>query len=520
MTRCSLLYAMLAFALHLTLSPSTGLADEGEEAWRTDVAAFDKHLAELTSQARVPAKDALEGRVTLRPGGGKLNTEVMPITDGAGGFVDLKPAADTVQAKVNQALRGRTVTWELELAADAAPNYLGLMMLQPKLATEDAFLVTIILKPRKGQPLKAGDRVKLEGTIGDASRNKGMAFLTSPSGPIAIYHLDAVAHTVFWLALTKTTVTRLEPTVDPRLAAFVPGESRELTGEIRSIGSDLMQNVMTLWFEAYRGHYPHVRLALEGKGGSSAPDALLAGLSPFAPMSRRMTARERAKFREKFGYEPTPTRVASDRVAVFVHPDNPIAERGLTLAQLEAIYARDPAIPTWGDLGLDGAWKDQPISRYGPNRASGTHGYFQQQVLSGGEYTDEVKEQPGGASIVTAVGKDRFGIGYTSLRHETDSVVVVPLAATDGGAPVAPLERDDSAYPLRRDLYLYYNLEPGSSLPPPLRELARLIYSREGQRIVVQDGFLPIRADIAAEDGRKIGLEIELGAAAPAKSAR
>ena len=57
------------------------------------------------------------------------------ITDGAGGYVDLKPAKDTLQFRVNESLKGQTVKWEFELAADVSPNYLGLMMLQPKSAT-------------------------------------------------------------------------------------------------------------------------------------------------------------------------------------------------------------------------------------------------------------------------------------------------------------------------------------------------------------------------------------------------
>jgi hypothetical protein len=197
---------------------------QANEAWKIDVVAFDKYLGELAANARVPTKEDLVKRITARPGDGGLNTEVMPITDGAGGLVDLKPAKGTVQFRVNEALKGKKVKWDFELAADAAGNYLGIMILQPKLGdAPDAnkepktvpYLKSIIVKANNVEPLKAGDRVKLEGTIGDSSRNRGINAIISPSGPLAIYHLNAAPHTVFWVGLTKATVTGPDRKIAP-----------------------------------------------------------------------------------------------------------------------------------------------------------------------------------------------------------------------------------------------------------------------------------------------------------------
>ena len=38
-----------------------------------------------------------------------------------------------------------------------------------------------------------------------------------------------------------------------------------------SVGSDTMNNLMTLWGEAFLGSYPNVSLEVEGKGSSTAP---------------------------------------------------------------------------------------------------------------------------------------------------------------------------------------------------------------------------------------------------------
>ena len=51
--------------------------------------------------------------------------------------------------------------------------------------------------------------------------------------------------------------------------------------------------------------------------------------------------------------------------------------KGLSLQQVDAIFSKNRTggakddIRTWGDLGLEGEWKDKPISLYGRNAASG-----------------------------------------------------------------------------------------------------------------------------------------------------
>src|SRR6185369_6915989 len=181
-----------------------------------------------------------------------------------------------------------------------------------------------------------------------------------------------------------------------------------------SVGSDTMNNEMTLWAEGFKNLYPNVQVEIEGKGSSTAPPALVAGSAQFGPMSRQMKDQEIADFKGAFGYEPTAVATSIDALAVFVHKDNPI--KSLTFQQLDGIFSKTHAsggkdITTWGDLGLEGEWKDKPISLYGRNSASGTYGYFKEHALSKGDFKDTVKEQPGSATVVQAVASDRYAIG-------------------------------------------------------------------------------------------------------------
>jgi phosphate transport system substrate-binding protein len=298
--------------------------------------------------------------------------------------------------------------------------------------------------------------------------------------------------------------------VDPAIPAYAPVEG--VSGTIKSVGSDTMNNLMTLWAEGYRVHYPSVKVEIEGKGSSTAPPALISGQSTFGPMSRDVKQAEHDEFEAKYGYKITVLPTAIDMLAVFVHKDNPIA--GLSLAQVDAIFGKarklgHPSdIRTWGDLGLTGEWASQPISLYGRNAASGTYGYFKEHALGKGDYKDSVKEQPGSSSVVQGVASDKFAIGYSGIGYVTADVRAVPLAAgaTKDYVPAVVEHAYTGDYPLARFLYLTVNHKPGSQMDPLRREFLRYVYSRQGQEVVVKDGFFPLPAKIATDSLASIGV--------------
>jgi phosphate transport system substrate-binding protein len=301
-------------------------------------------------------------------------------------------------------------------------------------------------------------------------------------------------------------------TVDPDLPHCKSAGG--VSGSIRSVGSDTMNNLMALWAEGFRKMYPNVQVEIEGKGSGTAPPALINGASTFGPMSRQMKAAEIDDFEERFGYKPTCVRTAIDMLAVFVHKDNPIAQRGLTLDELDGLFSKSRKsghgdITTWGQLGLKGEWANKPISLYGRNSASGTYGYFKEHALFKGDYKDSVKEQPGSSAVVQGVGRDKYGIGYSGIGYKTEDVAVVPLAPA-GTRDFVPAGPDDvSEYPLARFLYVYVNYRPGHRLEPLRAEFLKYIFSQEGQSAVIKDGFLPISAPLAREDLQKVGLRLD-----------
>ena len=283
-----------------------------------------------------------------------------------------------------------------------------------------------------------------------------------------------------------------------------------VSGSLNSVGSDTMNNMMTLWAETFRKFYPSVKIQVEGKGSSTAPPALISGTSQFGPMSRAMRTTEIDQFEAKYGYKPTELRTSYDALAVYVHKDNPIEK--LTLAQVEAIFGKSRRrgykqnITTWGQLGLTGDWANRPISTYGRNSASGTYGFFKEHVLKNGDYKDSVKEQPGSASVVQGVTEDRYGIGYSGIGYRTSGVKAVPLAETEKGpySDGAYADVQSGKYPLWRFLFLYMNKAPGKPLDPLQAEFIKLLYSKEGQEAVVKDGYMPLSAKTSGEELAKV----------------
>jgi phosphate transport system substrate-binding protein len=283
-----------------------------------------------------------------------------------------------------------------------------------------------------------------------------------------------------------------------------------ISGNLGSIGSDTMNNLLTLWLEAFKKYYPNVNIQIEGKGSSTAPPALISGTAQLGPMSRQMKSEEIDKFEEKFGYKPTEIRTSLDALAVYVNKDNPI--KGLALPQVDGIFSKTRRsgyksdITTWGQLGLTGDWKNRTISLYGRNSASGTYGFFKEHALFKGDYKDNVKEQPGSASVVQGVTEDKYAIGYSGVGYKTSGVRIVPLAKNEGGK-FYDGDYDNvlsGKYPLSRFLYIYVNKKPNNSLDPLLNEFLKFILSYEGQQIVIKDGYLPLPLKADMEELEKL----------------
>lgn len=303
------------------------------------------------------------------------------------------------------------------------------------------------------------------------------------------------------------------PAVATAPSGYAPRE--KLEGRMRSIGSDTMDQLMLGWQQEFTQHHPGLDTFHEGKGSGTAVPALCAEQADFGPMSRSCKSEEVNAFNASFGYPPAQVRVAMDNVAIYVHPSNPVARTGLTMAQLDAIFSKTRKrghaqdISRWGQLGLTGEWEDALISLYGRNSASGTFGFFKEEVMLKGDYKKTIKECVGSLALATTIADDRFAIGYSGIGYKTDQVAMVPLSAVAGkpARPPEPQYAYSGEYPLARFLYVAINAgQAGSTLPPLQREFMAYVLSGDGQNVVHKEGFFPLSAKVIAEERRRLGL--------------
>ena len=282
-----------------------------------------------------------------------------------------------------------------------------------------------------------------------------------------------------------------------------------VSGNFSSVGSDTLNNLMTLWAEEFKRNYPNVNIQIQGAGSSTAPPALTEGTANFGPMSRLMKDEEVQAFERKHGYKPTAIGVAIDALAVFVNKDNPV--KGLTMAQVDGVFSSTRKCggrkaERWGDLGLTGDWAGKPIQLYGRNSVSGTYGYFKEHALCKGDFKNNVNEQPGSASVVQSVSTGLNAVGYSGIGYKTSGVRTVPLAKKDAGEFVDATEENalKGTYPLSRVLYVYVNKAPNKPLSPMELEFVKMVLSKQGQDVVVKDGYIPLPAALAQKELAKV----------------
>lgn len=299
-------------------------------------------------------------------------------------------------------------------------------------------------------------------------------------------------------------------TVDAGLAPYSP--QAQVTGALKIQGSDTMSPLMTRLATEFQRRQPQVTVHVKGGGSTKAVAEFLEIPIPgriilkeertnqflLVATSRELLDAEIKQFVSQHGYEPLAVPVAVDAVALYVHKDNPLP--GLTLDQVDAIFSTTRKrgykneLKQWGQLGLGNGWEKGEIQLYGRDKKSGTRAFFQEHVLAGGEFSPQLQEQPGAASVVLALSRDQLGIGYNGLGLQASAVRMVPLAENQGMPFITPSSASisDQTYPLRRVLYVYLDKSPTAPLPPAAQEFLTFITSREGQEAVVRAGFFPL----------------------------
>jgi phosphate transport system substrate-binding protein len=322
---------------------------------------------------------------------------------------------------------------------------------------------------------------------------------------------------VFTVPVISTWAESLYPTrpvLDPAIASYQPKAG--VTGAIVVAGSDTMQPVILKAASAFKLLQQGIKIAVQGGGSDAALDQFLqnqstirrgdanpkghqvSGNVDLLASSRPLTNDERKDFRSRYGADPLEMPIALDAIAIYVHHENPLAS--LTLDQADALFSQSrnrgapTSITTWGQLGLQNGWEQEPVRLYGRDKRSGTRTLFMHMVMLDGVFRSDIKEEPGPAIEILDISRDRLGVGYAGIEFKASTVRIVPIASKAGETPVPPNAETatNGTYPLTRSLYLYAKRASKGDLEPQIAEFLRFINSREGQETLARGGVYPL----------------------------
>ncbi|WP_263366274.1 PstS family phosphate ABC transporter substrate-binding protein [Edaphobacter bradus] len=281
----------------------------------------------------------------------------------------------------------------------------------------------------------------------------------------------------------------------------------------------------------FRKYQPSASLEDGMLGNASAIGGLYTGAADVALIDRRVMAIELDGYQQVFGYDPLEISVAtgnlkvpnhSPALVIFVNKNNPL--RQISLAQLDAIFGADHRrsdhnLREWGGLGLTGMWASRRITPYGFGIARAQSQTFERLVMKGSqkwncdlhEFSD-IRDEPkrtkrAGQAILDALAKDPGGIAFSTFEFRNSNVRAIPVSVEPNGRPVMPTEAtlQSRAYPLTQTISVFVNRPPGKPLDPRVREFLSFVLSREGQRIIQEDGgYLPLTSDVVTQERRKI----------------
>ena len=314
---------------------------------------------------------------------------------------------------------------------------------------------------------------------------------------------------VLWSSATSTALGQVG--LDPNLPTYRPVNN--LQGELKLSGSSTMSSVAAVWASSFRQFYPNVQITIDSTGSRNAVQAVEDFDAHIGLLSRTITQEEIDSFVRVHRHTPQVLTPCLERMAVYVHKDNPI--RGLTISQVDAIFGEDckwgaeKPVRTWGQLGFPGAWEKQPVIAQGRSADTGSQVYWHDVVLRNGAFRADLKENESNLDMMKAIGADPRSVGFAGLSYATHEVRAVPLAITPEGPFVSidSPEADAGQYLLMRPLQLVVDHDPQIELPAIQKEFIRYVFSNRGQEDVIKAGFHAISAKPAHIALDQVGLE-------------
>ncbi len=249
----------------------------------------------------------------------------------------------------------------------------------------------------------------------------------------------------------------------------VIGCARDKAGTgITVAGSTSVQPFADKWAEVYMDEHPDQVVNIQGGGSSAGIQAAKSGACNIGTSSRELKPDEK---------DLTEIVVARDGLAIIVHTSNRIDN--LTIEQVKGIFTGK--IRNWREIGGN----DKLITVVTREEGSGTRGAFQELVMKKDRVAKSAIVQDSNGTVREIVAGDPNAIGYISLGLVNNKVRALKL----NGVPATDENIISKKYKLVRPFLFVTKGEP----TPVCREFIDFVQSAEGQKLVSEEGLIPVK---------------------------
>ncbi|MBF0569879.1 MAG: phosphate ABC transporter substrate-binding protein [Candidatus Omnitrophica bacterium] len=228
--------------------------------------------------------------------------------------------------------------------------------------------------------------------------------------------------------------------------------------------------------EVFMQTNPNADISVRGGGSGVGISSLLAGTCTIGDSSRPIKDTELDQART-YGKDIKSHIIAMDGIAVIVNPANGVG--ALSKKQVKDIYTGK--ISDWSEVG-GAPGKIVMVSR---DSSSGTFEAFGTLVLGGQKVRSDAVMQASNQAIASIVAKTPGAIGYVGLGFLSVEVKALNI---DGVAPSKDTVLSGK-YSIGRPLFMYTNGDPQGLA----KDLIDFIKSAEGQKLVDEQGFVPLK---------------------------
>jgi len=227
--------------------------------------------------------------------------------------------------------------------------------------------------------------------------------------------------------------------------------------------------------DAFMDKNPNINVQVNAGGSSVGVQAVGMGTADIGMSSRDLKDEEKAKYPDLMQHI-----IAKDGIAIIVHSSNPVSS--LTEEQVRKIY--EGTYTNWNELGGN----DREIVVVSRDTASGTREFFWEHIMKKGDFTKTALEKSSNGAIQQTISQTPGAIGYVGLGYLKN---VKAVKIDKDGELVEPTVENvlNDKYPISRGLNMFTK-GPASGIA---KEYLDFIMSAEGQEIVEEEGFVPVK---------------------------